>query len=105
MTMFLVFCFFGGGGGGTRQMFLYTVSSHFSFSSCATHYETFPLEEDTCPNAPVQIHESFRVVFYFKHLREGNVTTRCKSTVKLAAGEMQMAALTFADLCVGIGTV
>lgn len=34
-------------------MFLYTVSSHSSFGSCATHYETFPLEEDKRVQTPL----------------------------------------------------
>lgn len=65
---FFWFFFLGGGRGHTSQMFLYTVFSRFSFSSCATHYETFPLEEEwanKCVKKPQpSISESFRVVFF-----------------------------------------
>lgn len=71
LLLLLFYCKLGlflgwGGGGHQTEMFLYTVFSHLSFSSCATHYQTFPLEEEwvnKCVKKPRStISESFRVV-------------------------------------------
>lgn len=69
VVVFFVFlcCFFFLWGGGT-QMFLYTVFSHFSFSSCATHYETFPLEKEwmnKCVQKPKALGLLFFSGFFF----------------------------------------